>query len=117
MMALAALVPMILWVVCVVGAVAAAAISSEPAGVEVERRSPRCCSCWALGEAAAAAPLPKRAHAFFHLHWVHQRSRCSSPYTLRHFLPSRTRRVGLLMMAAAAACCCAAAGDGADELG
>lgn len=23
--------------------------------------------------------LPKRAQAFFHLHWVHQRSRCSNP--------------------------------------
>ena len=45
----------------------------------------------------AVAFEPNRAQAFFHLHWVHQRSRCSNPYTFRHFLPSRTLRVGDLM--------------------
>jgi len=35
-------------------------------------------------------------HAFFHLHWVHHSSRCSIPYTLRHFLVSpRSFLVGL----------------------
>ena len=33
--------------------------------------------------------------AFFHLHCVHHRSRCSMPYTFRHFLASpRGRRTG-----------------------
>ena len=33
--------------------------------------------------------------AFFHLHCVHQRSRCSMPYTFRHFFASpRGRRTG-----------------------
>lgn len=36
-------------------------------------------------------------HAFFHLHCVHHLSRCSIPYTLRHFFVSpRTFRIGLL---------------------
>ena len=48
---------------------------------------------------------PNLAQAFFHLHCVHQRSRCSNPYTFRHFLPSRTLRVGDLMEDA----------DGADD--
>ncbi len=54
-----------------------------------------------IGDAVADAdPVsiacgPKRAHAFFHLHCVHHMSRCSSPNTLRHFLPpSRIRRIG-----------------------
>jgi len=35
-------------------------------------------------------------HAFFHLHWVHHSSRCSIPYTLRHFFVSpRSFLVGL----------------------
>lgn len=42
----------------------------------------------------SVAWAPNLAHAFFHLHCVHQRSRCSNPNTLRHFLPSRTRFVG-----------------------
>ena len=42
----------------------------------------------------SVAWAPNLAHAFFHLHCVHHRSRCSNPYTLRHFLPSRTRLVG-----------------------
>lgn len=70
-MALAALVPMILVL---------AAISRDPAGDDVERTSDV-----GLDEVAdplgvvVVAPLPKRAQAFFHLHWVHHRSRCSKP--------------------------------------
>ena len=30
-------------------------------------------------EAEAEDGLANLAHAFFHLHWVHQRSRCSNP--------------------------------------
>lgn len=36
---------------------------------------------------------PNLVQAFFHLHWVHHNSRCSIPYTFRHFLFSpRPRR-------------------------
>ena len=59
-----------------------AAMSREPAlaaGDDVDS--------WSGPEGGAPLPpppegvalLPKRAHAFFHLHWVHQRSRCSNP--------------------------------------
>lgn len=45
----------------------------------------------------AVPQSPNLLHAFFHLHCVHHWSRCSIPYTFRHFFVSpRTRRVGLL---------------------
>ena len=46
------------------------------------------------GGRGSVAWAPNLAHAFFHLHCVHHMSRCSNPYTLRHFLPSRTRFEG-----------------------
>lgn len=46
------------------------------------------------GGSGSVAWAPNLAQAFFHLHCVHHRSRCSNPYTLRHFLPSRTRLLG-----------------------
>ena len=103
----------------------AAAINKEPAGEEVDRivgsgfgdLDKFNIFCTAPGEVVIeplvpieveAFPMafePNRAQAFFHLHCVHQRSRCSNPYTFLHFLPSRTLRVGDLMEEA----------DGADD--
>ena len=77
----------------------AAAINNEPAGEEVDSIVESVCGdldkfnifCTAPGEVVKeplvplvfeACPIaldPNRAHAFFHLHWVHQRSRCSNP--------------------------------------
>ena len=97
----------------------AAAINNEPAGEEVDSIVESLFGdfdrfnmfCIAPGEVLMelVVPIeveafvliafePNRAHAFFHLHCVHQRSRCSNPYTFRHFLPSRTLRVGDLMV-------------------
>ena len=71
MIALAALVPMILVL---------AAISRDPAaGDDVERTSDVGLDEVAAPLVVVVAPLPKRAQAFFHLHWVHHRSRCSKP--------------------------------------
>ena len=55
-----------------------AGIRSEVAEVSCEAE-PACVR--RLPEAAKAAEdgLANRAHAFFHLHCVHQRSRCSNP--------------------------------------
>ena len=55
-----------------------AGIRSEVAEVSCEAE-PACVR--RLPEAAEAAEdgLANRAHAFFHLHCVHQRSRCSNP--------------------------------------
>ena len=76
-----------------------AAINNEPAGEEVDSIVDSVCGdldkfnifCTAPGE-VVKEPLvppefeefpiafePKRAQAFFHLHCVHQRSRCSNP--------------------------------------
>ena len=68
----------------------AAAINNEPAGEEVESIAESVCGDLdkfrtAPGEVVTeletllTALDPKRAQAFFHLHWVHQRSRCSNP--------------------------------------
>ena len=77
-----------------------AAINKEPAGEEVDNIVASACGdldkfsifCTPPGE-VVMEPLvpiefdtllpvafePNRAQAFFHLHWVHQRSRCSNP--------------------------------------
>ena len=47
---------------------------------------------WSLSLSLCEASL---VQAFFHLHCVHHSSRCSMPYTFRHFLASpRGRRTG-----------------------
>jgi hypothetical protein len=52
-----------------------------PAGIRSEVAEVSCEPALRLPEAAEPAEdgLANRAHAFFHLHCVHQRSRCSNP--------------------------------------
>ena len=50
------------------------------AGAAEEISSECCCVAGIVGcGRGSVALLPKRAQAFFHLHCVHQRSRCSNP--------------------------------------
>ena len=49
-----------------------AGIKSEVAAEEVSLEPP-------FEAVKAEDGLENLAHAFFHLHWVHQRSRCSNP--------------------------------------
>lgn len=56
------------------------------------RRHLECKMCKKEG-AAGLRQSRKRWHAFFQRHAVHHISRCSMPYTLRHFLASPRGRL------------------------
>ncbi len=79
---------------------AGAATSSDPVAAAVGSWVNCCCSVEEEEEVDGAA-IPNLAQAFFHLHCVHQRSLCSSPYTFLHFLPSRGLLEGDLVEAEA----------------
>ncbi len=80
---------------------AGAATSSDPVAAAVGSWVNCCCSVVEEEEVDAGAAIPNLAQAFFHLHCVHQRSLCSSPYTFLHFFPSRGLLEGDLVEAEA----------------